>query len=158
MSEAVPDPARVVADADVLVADLLVGGASREALELVWTHSWLELIASEALLADATHVVTHLADAALAADWQEMIREEVRLVEPTLSGHPALAAAAESDAASVLSLNPALQRPGTGAAIRSLVATSVKSPTAFVTMTDPAVLYPTVVGGSYPGPDRAPRS
>ncbi|MFB6354291.1 MAG: hypothetical protein ABEJ92_09415, partial [Halobacteriales archaeon] len=61
--------ARVVADADVLAADLLCGGSAREALDLVRAHDWVTLVASEPLLDDAATVVADLADGDLADDW-----------------------------------------------------------------------------------------
>ena len=48
-----PGHARVVADADVLAADLLVGGSAREALDIVRRHSWLEFVVTDSLLNDA---------------------------------------------------------------------------------------------------------
>ncbi|RLM83478.1 hypothetical protein D3D02_18005, partial [Halobellus sp. Atlit-38R] len=38
-----PSPARVVADADALAADLLLGGAAREALDALRSHAWTTL-------------------------------------------------------------------------------------------------------------------
>ncbi|ERH12524.1 MAG: hypothetical protein J07HB67_01544 [halophilic archaeon J07HB67] len=35
---------------------------------------------------------------------------------------------------------------------------SVREPRAFATLFDPESLYPAVVGGEYPGPDRDPRA
>ena len=65
MSET-PDPTRVVADADVLAADLLVGGNARAALDHLRRHSWTTLVASDALLDDTETVVAALATAELA--------------------------------------------------------------------------------------------
>ena len=47
-----PNPARVVADADVLAAGLLVGDPSREALDLVRAHSWVELVGEQRIARD----------------------------------------------------------------------------------------------------------
>lgn len=151
-----PEPTRVVADADVLAADLLVGGAAREALDLLRGHSWLELVVSASLLADAEAVICDLGGAALAADWRTRIDTVGVHVEPTMRGHPALTAAAAGAAATVLSFDATLRSASTGAAIRPTVATSVKSPTAFTQLLDPADLYETVKDGAYPGPDRDP--
>jgi len=57
-----PNPARVVADADVLAADLLCDGASRDAIDHLRAHSWTTLVASDPLLDDAETVVADLAD------------------------------------------------------------------------------------------------
>ena len=58
MAEA--DPTWVVADADVLAADLLCGEAAenpaRTALDHVRRHSWMSLVASDPLLDDAQAV------------------------------------------------------------------------------------------------------
>ena len=149
------DPmARVVADADVLAADLLVGGHSREALDLVRSHSWVTLVASEALLAEAEAVVADLAEPSLATDWRRTVGELVEVVEHPDGDHPALASALHGDARHVLTLDDSLTGAAAGAAIRSRVETSVKHPRAFVRLFDPAALYAEVVGGAYPGADR----
>lgn len=152
-----PDPARVVADADVLAADLLVGGHAREALDLVRAHSWVSLVASDPLLADTQAVVEDLTDADLARAWRERI-EELRVdVDHPVGDHPALASAAASEAAHVLSFDEQLRDVNAGVEIRKHVATSVKHPRAFCRLFDPKTLYPTVSDGEYPGPDRDPR-
>ncbi|MFC5971908.1 hypothetical protein ACFPYI_11250 [Halomarina salina] len=148
---------RVVADADVLAADLLVGGPSREALDLVRAHSWVDLVASDALLADAEAVVADLADGSLAADWRERC-EDLRVVVDHPDGdHPAVASAHHGDAAHLLSLDEGLQSARAGAAIHAHVETSVKAPDAFVALFDPESLYPALFDAPYPGPDRDPR-
>lgn len=152
-----PDPGRIVADADVLVADLLVGGAAREAMDMVRAHGWLELVATDELLDDAEAVVRKLADDGLADDWRRRVAELVTLVEQPAGDHPALAAAYHGGAAHVLTLDESLRSARTGAELRARVETSVKSPDAFLTVFDPERLYPAVVGGEYPGPDRDPR-
>ena len=146
--------ARVVADADVLAADLLVGGASREALDLVRGHSWVTLVASEPLLSDAEAVVAELSESSLATDWRDRVEELVETVEHPAGDHPALASALHGDARHVLTLDEALTGAAAGAALRSRVETSVKRPDAFVGLFDPEALYAAVVGGEYPGPDR----
>jgi hypothetical protein len=150
--------ARVVADADVLAADLLVGGPAREALDLVRSHSWLALVASDRLLADAQWVIARLAEPSLAADWRKTAEALVDVVDHPAGDHPALASAARGDARHVLSFDDVLLSAGAGAAIRSRVETSVKRPAAFVRLFDPASLYGAAVGGDYPGPDRDPRA
>lgn len=153
-----PDPACVVADADVLAADLLSGGAAREALDLLRAHSWTTLVASDALLADAQAVVATLADDDLAGAWRERVDDLRVRVEHPPEDHPALASAAAGDAAHVLSFDDGLRAAKTGTALRPYVDVSVKHPRGFARLFDPAKLYPTVVGGEYPGPDRDPRS
>ncbi|WP_160133297.1 DUF7384 family protein [Halococcus salsus] len=153
-----PDPARVVADADVLAADLLCGGAAREALDLVRAHSWVSLVASDALLADAAAVVATLADDGLADAWRERIDELRVRVEQSAGDHPALASAAAGDAAHLLTFDDGLRTARTGAELRPYVDVSVKHPRGFAQLFDPETLHPTAVGGEYPGPDRDPRA
>jgi len=96
-----PNPARVVADADVLAADLLLGGDAREALDHVRRHSWVELVASDPLLAQTERLVSKLADPALAADHRERLEaERVSVDQP--GGPPALASAYRGEAAHLL--------------------------------------------------------
>ncbi len=153
------DPiARVVADADVLAADLLLGGDARAALDIVRGHSWVDLLASEPLLDEAEVVIAAVSEPALADDWRRKVETLVTVVDHPAGDHPAFATALHGDARHVLSLDPDLQTPGAGAAIRARVETSVKSPAAFVTLFDPATVYPTAVGGEYPGPDQEPRA
>jgi hypothetical protein len=149
--------ARVVADADVLAADLLVGGPAREALDHVRALSWVDLIASDPLLADAAAVIDDLADGSLAADWRERIgRERVRVEQPA-GDHPALASAYRGGAAHVLSFDASLSGAGANLSLRSHMQVSVRTPDAFARLFDPAALYEAVEGGEYPGPDRDPR-
>ena len=152
--------ARVVADADVLAADLLVGGDARRALDLVREHSWIELVASEHLLDDAAAVIGELApgDPDLAPDWRAKIQADATLVDHPEDDHPALAAAYHAEAPHVLSFDESLRSARAGAAIRARVETSVKHPDGFAALFDPANMYRTVVGGEYPGPDRDPRA
>lgn len=159
MSEAErPDPARIVADADVLAADLLVGGPAREAMDLVRAHSWLELVATDALLDDAEVVIRKLADGDLASDWRSKVERLATVVEQPPGDHPALAAAYHGGAAHVLTFDESLRDARTGAEIRARVETSVKPPGGFLTLFDPDRLHPAIVGGEYPGPDRDPRA
>ena len=153
-----PDPTRVVADVDVLVADLFVDGDARAALDLVRSHSWLTLIVTDRLLDETAAVITSLADDRLATDWRATTAADATVVEPTRTGHPALEAAAAGQASTILSHDERFQRAATGAAIRPHLATSVKSPGAFRHLVRPASLYDVVADGSYPGPDRDPRA
>jgi hypothetical protein len=148
---------RVVADADVLAADVLVGGESRDALDVVREHSWLTLVASEPLLDDAEAVLADLAAPGLAADWRGKMDGLAELVEHPAGDHPALACALHGDAAHVLTLDDRLLGADAAVAVRARVETSVRRPQAFVAVFDPAALYEGVVGDDYPGPDRDPR-
>lgn len=153
-----PNPARVVADADVLAADLLVGESSRDALDLVRSHSWVELVASDALFADARTVIERCSGPDLADAWRDRIeRERVSVSHPD-GDHPALASAYRGDAANLLSFDEGLRSARTGARLRKRVPVSVKTPAGFVGQFDPESLYEVVVGGEYPGPDRDPRA
>lgn len=158
MSEAhEPDLSRIVADADVLAADLLVGGAAREALDHVRRHSWLDLVATGRLLDDAEAVVADLADEGLAADWRRALEAAAVLVEQPEDDHPALAAAYRGNATHVLTLDDRLQSPEAGANLREVMDVSVRSPDAFATVFDPAAAYELLFEDEYPGPDRDPR-
>ncbi|MEF8851295.1 MAG: hypothetical protein V5A44_02080 [Haloarculaceae archaeon] len=152
-----PSPARVVADADVLAADLLVSGDAREALDPVRAHSWVVLVASDPLVDDAAALVATLADADLAADWRAQVESEREVVEQPAGDHPALASAYRGGAMHLLTYAEDLRSAGAGAAIRGHVETSVKHPRAFAALFDPESLYAAVEGGAYPGPDRDPR-
>ena len=158
MSEArEPDHSRIVADADVLAADLLVGGAAREALDHLRRHSWLDLVATGRLLDDAEAVVADLADEGLAAEWRRSLEETAVVVEQPEGDHPALAAAYRGNAAHLLTLDDRLQSPEAGANLRELMDVSVRSPDAFATVFDPAAVYELVFDEDYSGPDRDPR-
>ncbi|WP_435347812.1 DUF7384 family protein [Haloarchaeobius sp. HRN-SO-5] len=148
---------RVVADADVLAADLCCGGASREALDHVRRHSWMTLVASDHLLDDAEAVVTAVADGSLAGDWRERIEDERDPVDHPATDHPALASAYRGGAAHVLSFDEELRSARTGAALNRRMAVSVRTPDAFARLFDAESLYEAVGGGRYPGPDRDPR-
>ncbi len=151
------NPARIVADADVLAADLLADGAAREAMDAIRSHSWVELVASGHLLDDAEAVVADLADADLAAAWRERI-EELRVeVEHPRGDQPALASAYRGQAAHILSYDDDLRSAEASATFGSRLNTSVKTPEGFAALFDPESLYEAVEGGEYPGPDRDPR-
>lgn len=155
-----PNPARVVADADVLAADLLAGGDAREALDVVRAHSWVELVATDPLLDDAEAVVADLGGAELAAEWRERIEGLRVRVEQSPGDHPALASVRAGNAAHLLTYDERLQGPKAGAELRQRLPTntSVKQPDAFARLFDPESLYPEVGDGEYPGPDRDPRA
>lgn len=151
-------PTRVVADADVLAADLLVGGDARSALDVLRAHAWTTLVASDALLDDAEAVVASLADPTLAADWREAVDGWRDPVAHPAGDNPALASAYRGGAMQVVSRDPALTGPRAAAGLRGRFPVSVREPTAFAAVFDPATLYPDAVGGEYPGPDRDPRT
>jgi predicted nucleic acid-binding protein len=148
----------VTADADVLAADLLVGGPARAALDHVREHSWVTLVASDPLLDDAEAVVRTLGDDDLARDWRDRIERECNLVSHPADDHPALAAAYRGGAMHLLTLDDSLLSASAGAALRGRVETSPRHPRAFATLFDAESLYREVVGGDYPGPDRDPRA
>lgn len=156
MTEAAPT--RIVADSDVLAADLFVDGSAREALDQVRAHSWLTLVASEPLLDDAEAVVSALADDDLATDWRAKIETLVEVVDQPEGDHPALASAYRGGAMHVLSFDERLTGVAGNRRVRDRVETTVRHPDAFVALFDPAKLYPEVGEGEYPGPDRDPRA
>lgn len=149
--------ARLVADADVLAADLLVGGATREALDHARRHSWVELIASDPLLDDAAAVVAALADDGLAADWRERIDAECRLVDHPTGDHPGLAAAYRGEAAHLLTFDEGLTSAEANLSVQPHMSLSIRTPGAFARLFDPAALYEGLFTDPYPGPDREPR-
>ena len=153
-----PTPARVVADADAFAADLLVGGAARDALDALRSHAWTTLVASDPLLDDAEAVIASLSDADLAADWRDAVEAWREPVAQPPGDHPALASAYRGGAMQVVSLDPSLTGPGAAAGLRDRMPVSVREPRAFAAVFDPAKLYPDAVGGEYPGPDRDPRT
>ncbi|MFB6151049.1 MAG: hypothetical protein ABEJ40_04510 [Haloarculaceae archaeon] len=157
-TDADPGPERVVADADVLAADLLVGGAARDALDDVRAHSWVALVASDALLDDAEAVIAELATPGLAADWRERVDREREPCSHPAGDHPALASAARGGAMHLLTFDEDARSASAGAAIRGHVETSVKHPRAFAALFDASSLYAAVADGEYPGPDRDPRA
>lgn len=152
------DPARVVADVDVLVADLLVGGAAREALDHVRRHSWVDLVASDTLLADARAVIAELAAADLADGWLDRVERERVAVEHPPGDHPGLASAYRGGAAHLLTFDDDLTSAGANLSLQSRVTVSVRTPDAFARLFDPERLYESVHDDAYPGPDRDPRA
>lgn len=155
------NPARIVADADVLAADLLAGEAdnpAREALDAVRSHSWVELVASDALLDDAEAVIADLADADLAGAWRDEVEALRVAVDHPAGDHPALASAYRGRAAHVLSYDEGLRAAEASATFGARLNASVKTPAGFAALFDAGSLYEAVEGGAYPGPDRDPRA
>lgn len=152
-----PNPTRVVADAEVLAADLLVGDAAREALDHVRRHSWVDLVASDSLLERTERLVATLADEDLAADHRERLEADRVAVDHPEEDHPALASAYRGNAAHLLSYDERLGSAKAGLSMQPRVSVSVRPPDAFASLFDPESLYEAVEGGEYPGPDRDPR-
>jgi predicted nucleic acid-binding protein len=152
------DPTRIVADADVLAADLLVGDASRDALDHVRSHSWLTLVASDPLLEDAAAVVAALADEDLASAWRNRVARATDRVEHDPGDHPGLGSAVHGNAAHLLSFDETLGSAQTGVSVQPYAALSVRPPDAFARLFDPASLYEAVHDDAYPGPDTDPRN
>jgi len=156
MTEASPD--RIVADADVLAADLLVGGDARAALDHVRRHSWLTLPASEALLDDTEAVVADLADPEVATTHRERLEAMCERVDHPDGDHPGLATAYRGGAAHLLSYDERLGSAKMGLSMQPHAALSIRPPDAFARLFDPASVYDLVVEeGAYPGPDADPR-
>ena len=153
-----PSPARVVADADVLAADLLGINHARSALDLLRTHSWTTLVASDVLLDDLEAVVSALADPELARDWRTQIAHWRTPVSHPAGDHPALSSAYRGGAMQVISLDPTLTGPRAAAGLRDRLPVSAREPRAFEAVFSPARLYPEVADDPYPGPDRDARS
>lgn len=152
-----PTPARVVADADVLAADLLCDGDARRALDHVRAHSWTTLVVSDPLLDDAEAVASELADDALAGDWRVNVESLAERVDHAAGDHPALGSAYRGGAMHVLSFDERLLSAKAGAVLRGRFPVSVRHPEAFAALFDAESLYREAVGGDYPGPDRDPR-
>lgn len=151
-------PARVVADADVLAADLVLGGAAREALDPLRRHRWTTVLASDPLVDDAEAVIAELADPALAAAWRERATVWREPVSHPADDTPALGSAYRGGAMHILTFDDRLRSAKAGATLGGDLAVSARHPEAFAALFDAASLYPEVVGGAYPGPDRDPRA
>lgn len=152
------DSTRVVADADVLAVDLLVGGPARRALDDVRSHSWLSLVASDPLLEDAAAVVSTLASDDLATAWRQRIEADRVRVEHPVGDHPALASALEGDAAHLLSFDADLASARGNLSLQPALAVSVRTPAAFERVFDAAALYEATHADAYPGSDVDPRA
>lgn len=150
-------PLRVVADADVLAADCCVGGPSRAVLDELYEHSWMTLIASDQLLADAQSVIETVANPSVATAWRERIAEWRQPVEHPLTDHPALGSAYRGGAMHVLSFDDELTSSAAGATLNTHVSVSIRRPEAFRLLFDPERLYAVAHDDQYPGPDRRPR-
>lgn len=150
--------ARVVADVDVLAADLFLDESARAALDIVRSHSWITLLASESLINETTTLIEQRSSNTLAERWAHKIQQLTTIVEHPPRDHPALASAIRGNAAHVLSHDPTMSSAQTGAALQSHGNISVKPPDAFVRLFDPQTAYEHITGTEYPGPDRPPRT
>ena len=151
-------PLRVVADADVLAADCCVDGPARAVLDELYQHSWMTLIASDQLLADAESVIETLVTPSVATAWRERITEWRQPVEHPSTDHPALGSAYRGGAMHVLSFDDQLTGSAAGASLNTHVSVSIRRPDAFQLLFDPESLYAVAHDDQYPGPDRRPRS
>ena len=152
-----PRPTRVVADADVLAADVCLDGDARRALGALYQHSWTTLVASDRLVADAEAVIESVADESLASDWRDCIDTWREPVDQPAGDHPAVASAYRGGAMHVLSVTESLTASGTGVALQERFPVSIRQPAAFALLFDPESLYATDHDDAYPGPDREPR-
>lgn len=150
-----PDPTRIVADVDVLAADLLVGGPARAAIDAVRRHSWLSILASDALIEETVAVITELTDAELATAWRDVFERERVAVSHPADDHPALGSAHTGGAAQVLSADPSLTSASVNLSLKARIDVSIRTPAAFLSVFDPATLYALDHDDPYPGPDRA---
>lgn len=153
-----PDPTRVVADVDVLLADLFVDGRARQALDRVRSHSWFEWYVSDPLLDRAERLAAELADEDLAGIWRARLQRATTVVEHAEGDHPALATAYAARCGHLLTYDDRLGTARAGLTMRKAMPVSVREPDAFVAVVDPATIYERWVGETYPGPNADPRS
>lgn len=152
-----PDPTHIVADADVLAADVLIDGPAREAMDLIRSHRWLTLLASEPLLDEAADLIGRLGDPSIAADWRDLIGDHCTTVDHPVGDHPAIASAYAGEAGHVLTYDGRLTGAQAGLAVRKAMPMSVRTPEAFLAVVDLAALYEATFEENYPGPDAEPR-
>jgi hypothetical protein len=156
-----PMPTSIVVDSDVLVADFLCGSESnaRQAVEILWTHSWMTLFASDPLLTDAEAVIATVTTDQLAREWRSHMTDWCSIVTHPSADHPALSTAYRGGAMHILSFDDRLQSAQAGASLRGQFPVSVRDPAAYAAIFSPERLYSATVSetDTYPGPDRAPR-
>lgn len=145
---------RIVADADVLAADLLVGDGARDALDYVRRHSWVHLVASDHLLAQARALIGEFAPSELAEEWYTTVADDRLRVEHPPEDHPALASAYRGDANHLLTLDGELTGAGANLSLQSHMSVSIRTPDAFAMLFDPEPVYESEFEAPYPGPDR----
>lgn len=147
----------VVADVDVLVADLFLENAAREALDHVRRHSWVDLVASRPLLARSRAVIAAIESAELAEDWHQRATTDCRLVGHPAGDHPALASAYRSGAHHLLTFDGTLTATETNLGVKPHMDLSARPPDAFARLFDPESVYEHLFEDTYPGPDSDPR-
>lgn len=152
-----PDPTRIVADIDVLAADLFVDGEARAVMDLIRAHNWIDLYASDILLERTMTVIDRLGSASLAEQWRKKIDRLVETVDHPSGDHPALGTAYQSTAAHLITYDATLRSVDTGVAIRAARPLSIRDPDAFLAVVDPDALYEATFDRPYPGRDRDPR-
>jgi len=152
-----PSPTRVVADADVLAADCCLDGPSRAVLDELYAHSWMTLVASDRLLADAECVIASVASQSLADEWREQIDGWRQRVDHPAGDQPAVGSAYRGGAMQLLSFDDTLTSSAAGTALNKHVPISVRQPDAFRLLFDAESLYATTHDEPYPGPDRRRR-
>ncbi|WP_240729907.1 DUF7384 family protein [Halalkalirubrum salinum] len=171
-----PSPAAIVVDADVWAADLFgVDEAATTAIDQLWQHTWIDVIASDALLADAVAVIDAVVDAsdddtATATDvsdesqtspsaaWRSTLDAWRRRVTHPAGDHPALGSAYRGGAMHVLSYDDRLTGAGAAAALNDRFPISIREPAAFAAVFNAESLFGSVHEVPYEGPDRPPRS
>ncbi len=156
--EAEGETVRIVADADVLAEDLLVGGPARTALDHVRQHSWVELVASDQVLAEARALIAELTTEELADEWRDQIERARVAVDQPEGDHPALASAYRGDARHLLTRDERLTAAGANVSLQSRMNVSLRPPDSFATLFAPESLYESLFEERYPGPDRDPRA
>ncbi|MFB6186889.1 MAG: hypothetical protein ABEI86_08495 [Halobacteriaceae archaeon] len=152
-----PDKTTFVIDSDVLIADLLIDGKARQALDLLRSHSWITVSISPELITECTTVLAEFIDDAVVNAWEEKITTFGNCVTPTATGNRALACAKEADAAHVITYDQRLLGVKAGVNMKPYVETSVKTPDSFLSIFEPEQLYEAVYDSPYEGPDQDPR-
>lgn len=152
-----PSPTRIVVDADVLAADCCLDGPARAVLDDLYQQSWITLVASDQLLADAEAVIEAVATQSVASEWREQFSEWCEPVDHPSGDHPALGSAYRGGAMHVLSFDDELTSSAAGATLNNYISISVRQPDAFQLLFDPESLYAAAHDEPYPGPDRPPR-
>lgn len=150
---------RIVVDVDVLAADLLCGGLPRECIDIIRSHSWLELVVTEQLLEETQTVISRLTESSLADAWSRKMDDwdQVHIVDQPPDDYPALAAAYQGQVPHLVSMNERLQSIQAGMELQSRLTVSIRSPAAFVQVYDPGAIYGLIYEDEYEGPDQDAR-
>lgn len=144
-------------DTDCLVADLFVDGDARRVMDLVRSHTWLRLYASEHLIEEAADVIEHLAEPSLADAWRDRFEQMIERVDHPSEDHPAMASAYAGQTAHLISYDERLGSAQVGLSMRKAMPISIRSPRAFLSVFDPESLYESLFEEPYPGPDHGSR-